>query len=311
MGLSSTLLAEAYEGNWFKIFVAKKFGGLESSLPNALEIIRNCNSKNGSLGWCVNLGAGANYFSGFFSLKGAQTVFQDPKCVLAGSGGLATTVESTKGGYLVTGEWPKATGSNHATYFTCNVKLPNGEVVSLAMKANEIEIIEDWQLFGMKQSSSFGFKTSKAFVPNEMIFRIDHPVLESGYAIHRLPFICFAQFSMTAAIIGLAQGIVANLKKDLVKENAQVALKNLEENIEEYKAQMNKLSVKQWEVLQTDPKLVDSDKIEELVKKTGRALYNSVANLYFEAGLVMADENNPVHESYKDFMTAIQHSLFK
>lgn len=311
MGLSAKILEVAYKQKWFKIFVSKQFDGLACTLPEGLAIIRKCNKQNGSLGWCVNLGSGANYFSGFFPVKGAATIFQDPKCVLAGSGGMASEVIKTEGGYLVTGKWAKATGSSHATYFTCNAELPNGETVSIAMDANKITVFDDWHLFGMKDSSSFGYSSDKLFVPEEFVFKIDQPVSGSGYAIHQLPFLCFAQFCMTAAIIGLAEGVAKELKQSAVKEKAKGALNELNKATTHFNNLMNDLSSEVWQSLLLNGEVAKKAEIEKLVQSAGRSLYKAVANLYFKAGLVMADETTAVHESYRDFMVAIQHALFK
>ena len=311
LGLSKCFLDEAYQKNWFKLFVLKKYSGLECSLPLALKIIQYCNKQNGSFGWCVNLGAGANYFSGFFNEFGAFKIFDDKRCVLAGSGGLASEVLMVDGGYLVSGSWGKATGALHATYFTCNGKLPNGEVVSLAIKSCDVKIISDWQLCGMKNSSSFGFSAQKAFVPEDHIFKINKCDELSSYSIHKLPFESFAQFLMAASIIGLAEGIIEKLDKIELKEVALEAVLSLKMFCNEGEFKMAELAEKTWLTLQTHNHEVDSFEIEKMVKWIGKTLFKLVNQVYFDVGLVMADENKPVNTQYKDFMLAIQHSIFK
>lgn len=311
LGLPKHLLNEAYQKNWFKLFVLRKFSGLECGLPDALRIIKYCNKENGSFGWCINLGAGANYFSGFFNEFGAFDVFGHKNSVLAGSGGLASEVEKVKGGYLVTGKWGKATGALHATHFSCNAKLPNGEVASLAIKACDVELINDWQLFGMKQSSSFGFSANKAFVPEDNIFRINQPYGASSYSIHKLPFDSFAQFSMTASIIGLAEGIIEKLADIELKEEAKVAVQSLINFCKESEEVMIELANIVWASLELSNKVIETSEIEKMVKSIGHNLFKLVNEVYFKVGLAMADESKPVHTQYKDFMLAIQHSIFK
>ena len=48
-----------------------------------------------------------------------------------------------------------------------------------------------------------------------------------------------------------------------------------------------------------------------MVKWIGKTLFKLVNQVYFDVGLVIADENKPVNTQYKDFMLAIQHSIFK
>jgi len=310
-GLPDQLLNKAFNKAWFKLFVRKEFNGLQLSLPDGLEELQNACQINGSLGWCVNLGAGANYFSGFFSGKGAKKIFTNAECVLAGSGGLAEIVEEVENGFLISGKWGKATGAIHATYFTCNGILPSGETVSFAISKDQVRLIDDWQLFGMKQSSSLGFATEKAFVPSEFVFRINEPEIESSYEIHHLPFNCFAQFSMTAAIIGLAEGIIQNITPSELKEVAQKSLAELKNYCDNTAKTLKRTAEKVWGQLPKKATDIDTLEIENLVKQTGIEIFQKVNQLYFDAGLIMADEKHLAHESYKDFMLAIQHSIFK
>lgn len=309
-GLDKKWLVEVYKNNWFKLYVSKQFGGLELSLPKGLQEVRKASSLNGSLGWCVNLGAGANYFSGFFSNEGAKQIFSGKESVLAGSGGLANNVEKMEGGYFISGEWNKSTGALHANYFTGNAKLPSGEIVSFAIEKEYISLIENWGLAGMKNSSSYGYKAENAFVKNASIFRIDKPVEGSSYLIHNLPFMLFAQFSMTASIIGLAEGVVKDFTKVEMKENALKSLNDLNKACEQFGDDMAQLAEKVWSNLKKS-EVLNEKEIGSLVKKVGKEIYYKVCNLYFDAGLVMADENHPVRERYNDFMVAIQHSIFK
>lgn len=310
-GLPKQLLSKAYKNGWFKLFVKKEFNGLQLSLPDGLEELRKACQINGSLGWCVNLGAGANYFSGFFSEEGAKKIFTNPECVLAGSGGLAETVEEVENGFLISGKWGKATGALHATYFTCNGVLPNGETVSFAISKDQVRLIDDWDLFGMEQSSSLGFATEKAFVTSEFVFRINEPEIKTSYEIHHLPFNNFAQFSMTAAIIGLAEGITQNLNPSELKEAAQKSLSELKNYCDNTAKTLIRTAEKVWNQLPKKAADIDALEIENLVKQTGIEIFQKVNQLYFDAGLLMANKKHPVHESYKDFMLAIQHSIFK
>ena len=309
--LPPELLKQAYRNKWFKAFVLRKWGGLEATLVEGLQIIQSCSKLNGSFGWCINLGAGANYFSGFYSEAAANKIFSNPKCVLAGSGGLATEVKEVEGGFLVSGKWSKATGTDHATYFTCNGKLPSGETVSLTIDSKDVHVYKDWNLSGMKSSSSFAFSANKAFVPNDFVFRINGSNQPVSYGIHQLPFEVFAQFCMTAAALGLSDGIIEKLKGELLKPAAEVSLETLKVLIVSKSNELKESADRIWNEIQSENKILKTDKIGVLVKETGVALFNAVNQLYFDAGLLMADERKSGHHQYKDFMLAIQHSIFK
>tara|TARA_B100000795_G_scaffold248443_1_gene215324 strand:+ start:439 stop:1404 length:966 start_codon:yes stop_codon:yes gene_type:complete len=309
--LPKNLLQKAYQEKWFKIFVSKKLNGLEADLCQGLQIIRHCNKIMGSFGWCVNLGAGANYFSGFYTEAGAKEVFLKPDCVLAGSGGFASEIIAVKEGYLVSGKWGKATGTSHATHFTCNGILPNGKKVSLTLNPKDVTIDKNWSLFAMKSSSSYEFSAVNAFVPHDLIFTINKPQNEQSYSIHQLPFDCFAEFCMTATAIGLAEGIVNKLESELLKPAAKAALVDLETCIQGRLNIMNRLAIETWDKLKNEDQKLTFDAISESVKITGKELFKSVNQLYYDAGLLMADERKLAHHHYKDFLLAIQHTIFK
>lgn len=311
IGLPKSLLNEAYQKNWFKLFVLRKFSGLQCSLPDALKIIKHCNKENGSFGWCITLGASANYLSGFFNEFGAFDVFDHKNSVMAAGEGLATEVEEVKDGFLITGKWKNVTGSLHATYFTCKGKLPSGEVISFAMKPSEVELINDWKLVGMKQSSSYSFSAHKAFVSKDNIFKIDEPYGLSSYSIHKLPFDNFTQFIITAAAIGLAEGIIENLVGIDINDEAKDAVQSLIHYCKESEEDMIQLAKIVWSSMKLSKKVIEPSEIQEIAKSIGQNLFKLVNEVYFKVGSAMANESKTVHTQYKDFMVAIQHSIFK
>lgn len=89
-GLAPEHLKTAYGRNWFRLFVKKEFGGEEATLTEAMQALFDAAEIDGSLGWCVNLGSGASYFSGFLSPLAVKELLGDPKSVFAGSGQIGT-----------------------------------------------------------------------------------------------------------------------------------------------------------------------------------------------------------------------------
>lgn len=311
IGLPKSLLNEAYQKNWFKLFVLRKFSGLECNLPDGLRIIKHSNKESGSFGWCINVGASTNFLSGYFNEFGAFDIFDAKNAVLAAGDGLASEVEKVKDGYLVTGKWSNATGSLHATYFTCKGRLPSREVVSFTIKSSEVELINDWKLVGMKHSSSFSFTANKVFVAEDHVFKINEPDKLTSYPIHKLPYDNFMQFSMTAAIIGLAEGIVENLTGIEIKDDAKDAVQALIDFCKESEEEMIQLAKIVWISLKHSKKVIEPFEIENMAKSIGQNLFKLVNQVYFNVGIAMADESKSVHTQYKDFMLAIKHSVFR
>ncbi|MBI3481890.1 MAG: acyl-CoA dehydrogenase, partial [Bacteroidetes bacterium] len=127
-----------YQQRWLKMFVPKKFGGLELSIPEILRIEESLAWTDGSTAWVVTLCAGAAWFIGFLDQSLAQEVFSNDSVFFAGSGAITGSAEIIPEGYLLNGNWKYASGSLHATIFTANgvihkngkpLLLPNGSPV--------------------------------------------------------------------------------------------------------------------------------------------------------------------------------------
>src|SRR5690554_3135433 len=113
--LNEDRLEKCYAEKWFKLFVSKAYGGLALSMEDAcLELLKTA-AIQGGLGWTINLGAGANWFAGFFDDKIAAQLFSPKNTVIAGSGMTNGEWKATEGGFVISGEWSKCTGAHHAT----------------------------------------------------------------------------------------------------------------------------------------------------------------------------------------------------
>src|SRR5690554_6949111 len=116
--LNEDKLKHCYDQKWFKIFVPKSYQGLELSMREGCKVLKEIAKLQGGLGWTVNLGAGANWFSGFFEGEVARNLFSTEGAVIAGSGFTNGNWIETEGAYEISGEWSKCTGANHASLFS-------------------------------------------------------------------------------------------------------------------------------------------------------------------------------------------------
>ena len=101
----------------FRMFVPRSHGGMELDLPRGLQIIEAASKIDGSVGWCVMIGAGAAIFAPLLPHDVYETIYRDgPDVVFAGSAQPAGTAESFDGDWRVNGRWPFASGCRHADW---------------------------------------------------------------------------------------------------------------------------------------------------------------------------------------------------
>ena len=304
--LSKDQLDLIYQKNWFKLFVKEEFGGAECSLRDGIEQLYEASRIDGSLGWCVNLGSGASYFSGFLNEKAALELLSSPKSVFAGSGQIGEA-NKVDGGYLISGNWGKCTGSAHATAFTVNAALQNGEEHSFVLLPNQVEIVNEWQLNGLEASSSYQIKCIEAFVPEKYRFDIGPVNEEASYEIHEFEFGVFARFCMILSYLGMAHRLIDVAKEDEVLQERDInnCLSEFEEHVLNAKKELLDLASEFWNRGQGNYDL------EPTVQKVARTSYDHICNLYYNGGLRMADLRTPVNKAYRDVMLAGQHFLLK
>ncbi len=311
--LSVEYLTLANERNWFRLFVPKRFGGAELTLTEGLREMFEAGSINGSLGWCVNPGSGASYFCGFMSDQAAEEILNIPEAVIAGSGKIGTC--TTQGNHhLISGSWDKCTGSQHATAFTVNAQNEAGDIHSYVLTPEQVELVDQWELFGLKESSSFQITAKSALVPEYLRFIIGEINPTTSYAIHQIAFDDFARFCMIASYLGIANCLLNQVRSDsfLYPDRVEKEVGHLDKLIQDLLLEFITLADDIWEAVndkESAPQF--SEKLCALVKTSSKMVFQSANELFFAGGLRMADEKAPVHQTYKDFLMAGQHFLLK
>lgn len=312
--LEKKQLTLAFQNNWFKLFVSKKFNGCEATLPKALKAYFEASSIDGSLGWCVNLGSGASIFSGYLSEKAAMDVFSDPKNVCAGSGGVGI-FEETSEGYRLSGNWDKCTGAAQATHFTVNAKNLKGEMYSFVIPRDKVQISEEYFLDGLERSSSVSISINNATIPLRSKFEIDNPFKESSYLIHKLDFDTFAKFCMLASILGMALCLVNTAKVDdqLYPDRAGINIDEFEVFIEVSFQELMDLSKEAWRELEELGGVSKDlkERFDLIIPHTNKALFDRANELLYMGGLRLKDKRTEVHRAYQDLMLACQHYILK
>lgn len=315
------------EQNWLNMYVPRKLGGLELSMPEIIEIEEAISWADGSSGWVVTLCSGAAWFVGFFDPTLSEEIFRNDQVCFAGSGAINGTANRIDGGYEINGFWPYATGSLMATAFTVNCVLQekgiqvsdlngNPVVKSFLLMSDEVKIHRTWNAMGMVATGSHSIEVISVKVPENRSFVIDphHAILPDP--IFKFPFIQLAEITLTANLSGMAYRFVDLAEKKLsVRSNGYYARKlsaaytKLQPARHEFYSHIDTA----WNNLVTD--LVIPEKL--LAQLTDACSHlveccSAVVNeLYPYCGLEAADTRQEMNRVWRNFHTAGQHNLFQ
>ncbi|GGA81440.1 flavin-dependent monooxygenase [Puia dinghuensis] len=214
--LHPEVLALIYGEEWFRLLVPGRWGGRSLPLPQLVRLEEGLAFADGSVGWTVTLCSGAGWFAGFFPPEVFGQLFSDQRLCIAGSGSATGVARVIDGGYRVSGHWAYASGALHATAFTANCVVWEGEAPVVGDDGNpvirpflflrdEVRVHADWNAMGLVATGSHGFSVEGLLVGAERCFVIDAAAATDGHALYRYPFLPLAEATLAANLSGMAQ----------------------------------------------------------------------------------------------------------
>ena len=299
----------------FHLFVPKQFGGLELTMSQGILALMHVSKIHGSLGWVLNLGAGANYFSGCFEEDVAMELFQPTTTILAGSGGATGTAREINKKYIINGKWDKCTGAAHASHFTFNAVHKDGRISSFVIPSEDVKTLDNWPIFGLKATSSFGLSIDNQIVKEKHRFIIGDIKNNQTYNVFQLDFDVFARMCMSASFIGIAECFLAHYEQLLAlrKKNQSTTVTPLKKVLSATFNTLQSCAHLFDQFSELSPQERESAErilLEELPSKH-MEIFMLVQQIYAEAGMVITQEDQLIHWAYRDVLTAIHHYMLK
>jgi indole-3-acetate monooxygenase len=195
--LPAELVADLVEAGLFKMALPCSLGGGGAGPVTTARVVEELARADASVAWCVMLAAQAAVTPAFLPETAAREVFAAPDTIVAWvlrPVGRAVPVE---GGYRVTGRWPFASGSTHATWLAGEAVVMDGDeperdvngrtvVRLLFMPRADCAVHDTWHSTGLRGTGSNDFSAENVYVPEHRSYRIhvDPPIRPAP--IHRV-----------------------------------------------------------------------------------------------------------------------------
>jgi alkylation response protein AidB-like acyl-CoA dehydrogenase len=319
-----------YEKEWLRLFIPQRYQGLEMDLPQALQILEALAYADGSLGWTVNLGAGANLFAAYIRPSLSEQVFTDQKACTAGSGAPTGNARPEGDGYRVRGQWKYGSGSSHATLFTANCMLPhNGKASDLpnfhsfVFFPDEVNIKNTWDSYGLQATSSHDFELEEQWLSEERTFSLLKPSPYEDGPLYRFPFMQFGELTTCLQLTGMTMHFLDETRSLLMqkksmtgeslKDNAKVqdTLAQAEAGLESARAWLYVLVHEAWQQCKAGdaPSEEILRKISLAVKHAAQSARVSAEKVYPLAGMTVLSPETDLNRCWRDLHTATQHVL--
>jgi indole-3-acetate monooxygenase len=178
--LPPDLVDALHQARLWRMLVPRSYGGDEVSPVEYVQAIEEIAKADASTAWCIGQTSVCSTISKAMKPEVAEEIFKkNPRGVLAwGPTGNGKAIVA-EGGFRVSGVWPFASGSRHATWLAahCIIHERDGEprrdaggkpVQRTLVVPRECAKIDDvWHVIGLKGTGSDTYTLNDVFVPEE------------------------------------------------------------------------------------------------------------------------------------------------
>jgi 3-hydroxy-9,10-secoandrosta-1,3,5(10)-triene-9,17-dione monooxygenase len=162
-----------------RILQPASFGGADLTIAELIDAVGIVAGHYGSAGWVLAVLAGHSLDVREFSAEAQQDVWgSDPDAVACSSYAPVGKVELVDGGYRLFGDYPFASGCDHAQWAVLGVMRPAGDpaapatspMMRMIVPLTDAVIIDDWHTLGLRGTGSKSLRFDGAFVPQHRTY---------------------------------------------------------------------------------------------------------------------------------------------
>jgi alkylation response protein AidB-like acyl-CoA dehydrogenase len=184
------------------------FGGEPMAPSDFMKLVERLSAVDPATGWVASFGSSLVYFAAL-PVASQQQIYADGPDV-AYAGGLFPMQEAQRvaGGYLCTGTWQFASGCRGADIIGIGLvggPETNDKPLTALVNPDDVEIVDNWGVAGMKATGSHAVRADRLFVPEEMTFvRGGEPQIDEP--LNRYPALSYAAQVLAVVTLGAARG---------------------------------------------------------------------------------------------------------
>lgn len=207
-----------------KMMIPRNQGGPSTSLKTFVKVLRTVSNYNVSAAWLSFLYPLHNMLPAYLPQEGQNKIYKD--------GGLISDIfaavgkaEKVDGGYRVIGKWNFVSGVNHADWVGVGVKAKDktgkSKVLLPIIPIDQLDVVINWDTFGLRGSGSNQVNADNVFVPDEMIFDVDKAVdtrrpheenYDTDYPLYHVPLFPAFYFGFPVMAVGAAERMIEEFK---------------------------------------------------------------------------------------------------
>lgn len=215
--LTPAVIEALIETNLFRVSAPDSVGGDQIDVGAFSTLLETVGRADVSTGWCiVQANASARSLGSRIGHEFATELFAGPDTAIAAGTPMGVTrADRVDGGYVVSGRWGFASGCLHCNWFDARatvhvdgepVKAPTGlaHLTSNLVPREQVEIIETWDVAGLRGTGSHTYVIEEAFVAEERSLPLFAEVSPNLAPALRPPLLTFAHVGFASMGLGAA-----------------------------------------------------------------------------------------------------------
>lgn len=307
----------------YRAHTPRTFGGDALSPSEFLKLIESISEADGSTGWVASFGSAALYLAALPYETLEKVYAKGPDVVFAGGLFPVQPAEKIDGGWRVNGLWKFASGCVGADLLGVGIGTSeDGKPLTAVLSPQNVEIVENWEVIGMRGTGSHDLKVKDTFVPDEWTFvRGGVPSVEEP--IYQYPSIAYAAQVLAVVNLGIARAALDEISKMAGAQSItgapkmaersylRISLAKAEAALRSARAYFYEATETAWEsILKGDG--VSRDQTSNLRLAAAQAAREGaqvVQSAYMLAGTKAIYDGHPLQRHLRDAMVVTQHAF--
>src|SRR5215471_14897345 len=213
--LADPVVQALHREGLLKMWVPRSLaGGFELDPVSSLEVLENVSYGDPSAGWVLMaaslaIGTGAAYLGD----AAVKQLFAGKRLpVIAGQGTRPGTAVPEKNGFRLSGSWSFASGIKHGSHIhTLGIIQGTGEPRIFVLPVEQVQLIDNWDVMGLRATGSIDYKIDNVFVPDEYTHFAITETPKRGGSLYTLGIIGFAAMCHTGWACGIGRRLLDEL----------------------------------------------------------------------------------------------------
>ncbi|NRG48238.1 acyl-CoA dehydrogenase family protein [Bacillus sp. CRN 9] len=308
----------------YRAHTPRCFGGDERSPSEFLRLIEAISEADGSAGWVASFGSAAVYLAALPRDTLARLYANGPDVSFAGGLFPIQPAEKVEGGWRVNGLWKFASGCKGADILGVGIGSgEGGKPLTAVLKPEDVEIIENWEVLGLRGTGSHDLLVKDVFVSDECTFvRGGVPSIEEP--IYQYPSIAYAAQVLAVVNLGIARATLDEISqiaggrssitgapKMADRAYLRIAVAKAEASLRSARAFFYEATDSAWDsIFRGDGVSADQTSMLRLAAvQATRAGANAVQSAYLLAGTAAIYNRHPLQRYLRDAMVVTQHAF--